>query len=652
MKRRTRLTSVLIIALSGILALFGENQARASRIPPHMWRDIGNAELIVIANVGQLSSTTFQTPIEIVEVLMGDPGMKNQTVQVPLEIHQMLSCSSADYRLPYGATSVAILFRKDWRTTEHWPISQGFTKPEDIENFRTLIEIYQQPDEKIRIAKFLPYMKKSFREAGWAYQQGFEELLRSMKEPSNFPLAIDICRQAHPDNQSSILCQLASTGDKRTIPLLLDISESPNNEIARLANRLLLRYFPDVADASNISVKRPLAQYKITRVSDMGFWTGELVSQPGGGKLAKKEKKKYYLDMFHDEKEPSGNRLIAGEMLIPLLTEKEKTSICNELLAMLPSMYDEDHPRLKYSVAFLSPYAARMLRAIRLPECQEPLLAILNLKNSVSEAMPIATWAVVELGSEACEQAASQNLNNIQEWLNGNRGSSVDSLMQLLYSLAYVGDAQHFRIAEEYYQQFNKMSRGPYFERIQPWIGLSSADDEAAMLIEILETILNNEPNLQASGIYWIVTRMGELQDRRTVPILLECLDATSKWGGNPTNKALFTTFTRLNCAETENGMLSRLTHEDENIRLMAMKTLYEFQGEQYRKLLRRMISEDDFGLKWYALEQFAEIGQPDDLELLLPLCGFWSRDPKQIRLRSLQERAIEAVALIRQRNK
>lgn len=103
---------------------------------------------------------------------------------------------------------------------------------------------------------------------------------------------------------------------------------------------------------------------------------------------------------------------------------------------------------------------------------------------------------------------------------------------------------------------------------------------------------------------------------------------------------------TKIGGEAVENKMLPLLAHEDHNrVRRHAVEVLFALQGEGSVDLARRMLVEEDLGLKRPAMSNLGRYGVPEDLPLLLPFCNYGEAD------RATQYWAMSAVASLRERH-
>ena len=140
----------------------------------------------------------------------------------------------------------------------------------------------------------------------------------------------------------------------------------------------------------------------------------------------------------------------------------------------------------------------------------------------------------------------------------------------------------------------------------------------------------------------WAAFRLGDLKEKRAVPVLTQTLIRDADWRLTQTARDALIT---IGGTEVETEMLALLTHEDcQRVRPAAIEVLFRLQGERSRDLARRMLREENWGLKRPALIHLGNLGTAEDLALLRPYCDYWTAD------RTTHYWAIGAVAQIRDR--
>jgi len=238
--------------------------------------------------------------------------------------------------------------------------------------------------------------------------------------------------------------------------------------------------------------------------------------------------------------------------------------------------------------------------------------------------------AVCELGREARQKGATR----LVEHLGPTATRARDPDVTVLLEITWLGDEGCFR----------EVARGlpaswrTAWTALSPLRAITEAKDEGAVLMQFLET-----PGTRpVPACEWAVFRLGDLKDTRAVQVLTQTLIRDTDWRLNQTVRDALIC---IGGTEVETNMLALLTHENrQRVRPAAIEVLFRLQGERSRDLARRMLREENWGLKRPALIQLGNLGTTDDLALLLPYCDYWKAD------RTTHYWAIGAVAQIRDR--
>jgi HEAT repeat protein len=166
--------------------------------------------------------------------------------------------------------------------------------------------------------------------------------------------------------------------------------------------------------------------------------------------------------------------------------------------------------------------------------------------------------------------------------------------------------------------------------------GAGLQKDESAFLLPVLR-----EPgNLPEDAIDWVVTRLGELKNRRAVAALAQAAEKRSY----PVVKSAQTALIQIGGAEVESAAKGLLAKPGpEQAREAALTILYELKGAGSLPYLRQALSDRD--LRTPALLMLYQVGTVEDLRVLLPMSDFWTGD------REFHYWLMYAVAGIRGRN-
>jgi hypothetical protein len=242
--------------------------------------------------------------------------------------------------------------------------------------------------------------------------------------------------------------------------------------------------------------------------------------------------------------------------------------------------------------------------------------------------------AVLELGEEARKKAAARVLNSISSWTETGETNHInDEWYAHFLKLAWLADETAYQGAE----QMLHVHLREHLQRMRPLFGVSQQPDEGLFLLNVLK----DNPDLPLAAQSWIIFRLGDLREKRAVGPLIQDLIEHPWQRGYTTPKALI----QIGGPEVEKGVIRLLTHQDHNwVRQQAIDIIYQLQEKKALPLFRRMITEDDFGIKSQAAIYLARIGTPEDLPALLALSDFWKGN------REAHYHAMSAIANIRDR--
>jgi len=630
--------------LVAVALLFPLPTAHAGRSDVSMKDGIPQAEAVVVADVkrdGLGATLTFR------EVLKGDPALKGQTFVLPQEY----SFDRYTVNLKPRSKRVAMLLRKGWRT-ERWPAIEVFFGEDEFEALRRLVPIYELSNEQERLNALLESYLSAKTNNHIIGTLAYEFL--DARDPSSLPVLTDIflkvdlsyfgtewlnhvgvsSRVVHGLTKAARLArQLGVMGDPRAVPALIEAMRSPRLELRRSAAQSLATHFPgapgvteafrqalhtegtDVIAARYLMKREPNAELETIIEEDearrAAKWTEKerrsvrkrWVLEQGYPDAIKT----YYLRTATDETLPDSERIVAAREVAGSLSVSEKDRLRASILPVVRKMVAEKagYPPLVD--------AALVLRGVNHPDCRDLLIEIRRMQkpSSLCKASWIATAAIRELGPE--ERAREE-----KAWRFALPGPTT-----------------------------------------------RDAKDEGRRLIKRLSAILEDEPGRKTDEIYWILYRLGDLEERRAVPVLLECLDTAAGWNERQMEKLLTEAFVSIGGSKVERAMKKMLPHRKEGFlmklrgeeslvklrrgykvkRKIAFDVLWELRRERFLPELRRMVRRDDYGLKAEAIRKLRLIGTPEDLSVLLPLCDFWHGD------RSLHSSAMAAVAAIRDRH-
>lgn len=607
--------------------------AHASRAHMPMGFYVHRAELIVIADTHRGGQRGYDTLLSIREVVQGDPQWAGKTVTLQARIS-----SSADARVPTPAEGIAVLLGPGWQQSERWPVVEAYQKPQEIETLRLLVKIYQKPDERQRLMA----LRKVFAEGNPVCREQLFADFREMKDPDNFDLITDFYPSLDSANQRKLVDLLGQIGDLRAVPTLIRAMSSADATLSATAASRLAWTFPGapgVTEAFQQSLDREhlartAAEYLVIRGGSAELkpiaypertpWQqAERLWKSGDKKAAKA----LYLKIIEDKGEGDYTRRNAAGRIVRRAGPEEKKRIRMALLPLLARDAETNnfiHAR----------QAAEILRALGHRECLAPLVGLLQWPSySHQRSVREATMAIRELGMPARREAAEKLTDRLES--AGDRRVSGENPMRLLLELVWVGTGEDFREAELVMPDRYRRS----WEALGPLLPLAEQKDEGAFLLQRLQS----GPPLSREVRDWVLYRLGDLRDRRAVEQLVRCVVEEPDWMLNGTaSEALV----KIGGPAVEAEMAKLLTHEDHNrVRRHAVDAIFKLQGNRSLATAQRMLSGEDFGLVGPACSILSQLGTPEDLKLLLPLCDYWTADRKTHHL------ATSAVAMIRGRH-
>lgn len=181
-------------------------------------------------------------------------------------------------------------------------------------------------------------------------------------------------------------------------------------------------------------------------------------------------------------------------------------------------------------------------------------------------------------------------------------------------------------------------TRRAAWQRLAPLWPLAEQPDEAAFLTERLGAARDLPPMARE----WLVTRLGELKDRRAAPVLVNLLAQEKDYGAGV---GLGAALAQIGGPQAEEALTKLLAHPDHQVvRARAVEAIFAIQGERVVPLARRMLQEKDFGSPSAALGHLGRFGAPEDIALLAGWCDYWRAD------RALHYWAMQAIGELRER--
>ena len=636
------MTKTRILPLLLVLALATVADAKRANRP--MGEYIREAGLIVIGNTQAPTAPDFSTAVTVTEVLQGDPTLFGKTIVLPS------IKSTAEARVPAPATDIAILLTADWEKQPNRPVLEAYSDPAQIAALRLLVADYGIPGERPQLLalrehalagppqKNAPVNAPPLALNALCLTQLFADL-RRMRDPNNFDLLLDLYKDLAPADQTELVSLMGEMGDARAVSLLLKAMQSPDEKVGSAAAHELRWHFPGapgVTDAFESALaKKHLSQqaasYLAKRRDDpaldaiLGPGTPWMHAEALSNAGKREQARAAFLAILEDPQWNSYTTPTAAFKLLPDATAAEKDRIRKALLPQLAAVARSGN--------YLEiENAARILRALRHPDTLEPLLAILPRTESLyASAARTATLAIRELGPAARKQAATLLIGKLSAVASVN---DSDATTRHLLQLVYLADKDDLATAARAMPEPLRAS----WAAAAPLQTAANDADECAALNRALE----NAAGLARPTRQWALYRLGDLKDPRAMPVLKETIIRESDW---TLTQAARDSLINIGSPEVEKEMLPLLTHENrDTVRPIAIEVLFGIQGVRGLGLARRMLREDDFGLKQSALMHFSTYGTPEDLPLLLPSCDYWKSD------RATHPWALSAVTNIRDR--
>ncbi len=599
--------------------------------------NVRSATLIVIADTQESDGQPGQVRLVFKEIIRGNAELKGQSHLLPR------SLSTGDVFVPRNAKDIAVLLGKDWAKAEHSPVVEVYARPEEIDAVRTLVRIYALPSERERILALWESSEKSL-----ILRKQLLEDLAGLREPANFPLIPEIYAKAAPDDQPQLVRLMAATGDSRAVPILIDAMRSPIPTVSSEAAWYLSQYFPGAPGVnavfeqalSSVRLKTIAARYVLRYRPN---WPPATQHAPAERPATRaftaweagdyQTAKTIYLDCIESRNEPESSRLYYAARIIDLLTDVERDRVRVALLPILKKAVDPGK-------TYIPIQPVQILSGLRHPDCLEPLMSLLQDKSYHScEFDCTVTFGILELGPEARKKASAAVMAGIREAFGpsrtGRTATISDGTHPLFMQLAWLGDQEAVEEADELITG----SAREYWKDVQSLMLAGSQPDEGGFLLEELA----NDPTLSNTAKAWIVFRLGDLKEKRAVKPVSVIVAGNRTY---PISSMAKTALMSIGGPEVEVAALELLSHGDPMVRCDGLEILFKLQRERTLPRLRRLVAEQEHErVKTTAISLLAQVGEPEDLKLLLPLCDFWTVN------RAVHSRAMDAVSRIRERH-
>lgn len=596
--------------------------ASADRAYQTIGADVQRAEVIALADAERAGPDGYDTRLTFREILKGDPALVGQTDTLGLR-----TLSSESVRVVPNSQGVLVFLDGDWRLPDHDAVIEAYTESADISLVRTLISIYALPDEAKRINALSSHLGE--KDPRW-----HEELfwaLGEMRDPANYPLLTGLYPSLAPTEQRQLVKLIGEIGDPRGLPVVFQAARADNYGLRAESLRVMTFQFPGapgVAEAMRGLLKDPklvpsAASYLLRDTPN----DAELKRLAGPPFVERPR-----LAVAEDAGESGYSRRAAATALLPKADPALKSRLRRSLLLLLTRDVSQGD-------WLEAEEAARLLRAFHHTDCLPALLNGLTRPREPylpDEAWRTAVLAIHDLGPAARTQAADLLVDKIREQGPGRDqplSLDLDHDNQNFLALAWLGGRADYQEAAQVMDpRFHQM-----WETYLPLSGIAQARSEADFLLPFLL----HPPTWPENAQTMVMTRLGELHEKRAVQPLFESLRANPWYGDYAAQDALIA----LGGPEVELGALRLIARADAgDARRQAGTILEAHPSSALLPLLRKMIRSPAPDVRGEALYALGRWGTPADLEALVPLADFWTGD------RSCHASAMQAVADIRSR--
>ncbi len=592
---------------------------------------IRSSPLIVIGDVASLGAPKFESVVVVREVVKGEAQV-GEHITIP-------SDGTSRYIVPREAQNAAVLFAPPAKEKHDSSVEEVYQQPEEIEALRALVGVYKLPTERAQLLA----LQKRVQQANPFFGTQLVADFARMRQPQNFDIVLSSFPLLDVAHEGTLIQLLERIGDERALPLLLATLESPEHTVRYYAGHALTYGFPGAPGVTETF--RRLAQNPTTRDAALPYlakhdpgliatlpppaptlWQRGHVQLDSGQVAAARET---FFSLIEKQRDTDWGTLDAARTLVPLLDEAGKARLRLWLATSLE--HEDSYLDAQSGIALLQ----------TLPD-QSNIPTLLHLLYDPQEgpysawdgATRAATFALVDLGPAAKQKALAQVLARMKTRLMPGVQLRFNEETLYLCQLAWLADDRTWQsvMAEL------PTALSAQMKALQPLRDAATSKNEAVALAALLP---DTEDRWQGDSNRWIIDRLGELRDPVAVVPLFGELKRGLFSGSSGDIKAALT---RIGGPTVEAGALVLLRSEPAELRRSGMDILRALQGEKMRPLLRRMLSEPNFGDREHAIFLLGYVGTPDDLPLLLPLADFWKGD------RDLQSSAATASAEIRDR--
>lgn len=536
-----------------------------------MGRNIQLSETIAIVDVIP-SAPSFTATATVREYLKDNSGRPRTTFALP---------RLCPY-LPDGK-GIAVLLRSGWQSSQS-PVLEVYTAPADLADLRALVKLYALGSERAR----LDALRARLNEGNPRYREQLFDDLRNMREPGNYPIMTGLYPELDKAGRLRLIELIGYIGDTRGVPVLLRALEGNDADLAGAA-RAQLTYFRGAPGVRESLDRHPAP---ITPESDT----------QGAFRLFRESKKKealpFLLAVAARESESPWSRIWPALDVIDQLDAAGKSGLRTKMWPLLLRLAREgDYLQIAD--------VARILRSLPDPGNLPVLLSLLGRKEFVGQNTPyVAAMAIRELGP-GVRDAALARLVEMAEAEAKEKNLRIAG--EPLVALAWLGGEPEFQ-----------RTKPIWGDDLHPLWGVALQRDEGAFLLQALRT----PGKLPAEAVNWIVTRLGELKERRAVSALAQQLQNQSSDVVRSAQESLI----RIGGSEVASAAKALLDGKGPSpAREAALNILYGLNGPESLPYLRKAISDDN--LRTTALFLLGNVGTAQDLKVLAPMSDFWTGD-------------------------
>ena len=543
--------------------------------------DISQGDGVLFKDAKDVDSNRFfiapVLAIKILEVLKGDASLVGETIPWFYD---------GDFHGPnIKIGQQIVIFVKDAKNG--WGVLEGY-KDESIPILRCLMDILQTTPETAKAQKLMDliqnpnyvyiqpqmgilqttpetdqwrklisltpipdYVKSHWTDAGFHVAQSLD-ILDTLRDKDSFSIVEKALPNALPEFQRYILEWMEKTGDLRAVPVFLRYIDSQDSALRREAVSSLISYFagaPGITEAfldkwrtSPDDVRRPMVEYLSKRVSDPDIDKARNAYQEQIDKALqeefrehfgvdrffrdnmekafrdgpKAEAKKYCIQIVEDVSLSDFFRTRYADCVATSLNPAEQNKYIPILAGYLEEQVENGEP---------SWYANGVLRAAL--SAQHPallrtlILSIKRLKDISAnhDELLSVILAIRGYGKDASEMAVKELLTQI------DKVSSQESKESswLLIALALVGTDQDLSAMRQILGNGRAaigFSNKEYRQLAASLKPVSEIPDEAAFWIEMIK----NRSNFPDDAVEWFAARLGQLRDKRAIPVLMEII--------------------------------------------------------------------------------------------------------------------------------